>query len=169
MGRFNDRATGRTESTVRSAPKRKKRCDEAFSGVNRPVRRPGRPRLRNDWGWSRCSAPEAVRERSLRTAPDRSSARWSGFPNPLVPSLAHPGGLGNPPHTINDAGIGIAPRARSTPTFYRPRIRGGLPRVCERMRTCSRGPRPDGAEIDKTGDHSRGGKRPWLWTSTPPE
>ncbi len=50
--------------------KRKKRCDEAFSGVNRPVRRPGRPRLRNDWGWSRCFAPEAVRERSLRTDPD---------------------------------------------------------------------------------------------------
>jgi hypothetical protein len=24
-----------------------------------------------------------------------SKNRWSGFPNPLVPSLAHPGGLGN--------------------------------------------------------------------------
>ena len=30
---------------------------------------------------------------------------WSGFPNPLVPSLTHPGGLGNPPHTVNDRWI----------------------------------------------------------------
>ncbi len=34
-----------------------------------------------------------------------SKTPWSGFPNPLVPSLTHPGGLGNPPHTINDRWI----------------------------------------------------------------
>jgi hypothetical protein len=68
-----------------------------------------------------------------------SKNRWSGFPNPLVPSLAHPGGLRNPPHTINDAGIGleIAPRARSTPTFHQPRVRTGFPRLYERIATRS--------------------------------
>ncbi len=30
-----------------------------------------------------------------------SKNAWSGFPNPLVPSLTHPGALGRPPHTIN--------------------------------------------------------------------
>ena len=55
--------------------------------------------------------------------------RWSGFPNPLVPFLAHAGGLGNPLHTINGARSRIAPRARSTPTFHQFMVRRGLARV----------------------------------------
>jgi putative transposase len=46
--------------------------------------RPGRPRLRNDWVWSRCYAPDAVRERSLRAAPDPFSAP-DGKPLRLTP------------------------------------------------------------------------------------
>ena len=36
-----------------------------------------------------------------------SKNRWSGFTNPMVPS-SRIQRLGNPPHNVDDAGIGIA-------------------------------------------------------------
>jgi putative transposase len=55
---------------IGGGPKEEEAVRRSIQRGQRTVRRAGRPRLRNDWGWSRCSAPEAVRERSLRTAPD---------------------------------------------------------------------------------------------------
>ena len=56
-----------------------------------------------------------------------SKNRWSGFPNPLVPFLTHPVGVGKPAYTNNDAGIGIALEHDQQTSFSSAQGQEGVP------------------------------------------
>ncbi len=66
---------------------------------------------RTHWSGTTSGTQDSVeiREESLTllifySAVVDSKNLWSGFPNPLLPPLTHPGGLENPPQTTNNAG-----------------------------------------------------------------